>query len=171
MEADHRPRPAPVIRFSPTSLDDLRRHGEADWPRESCGVLLGRAAGGDREVTRALPCRNAHPEPEHRYQLDPAELLAAVRSARAGGEEVVGFYHSHPHGPARPTATDLREAWWTGCAYAVTDLSGGRAAETRSFVLLGEGEERRFREEPVVALRAGAGGARLSPGPPPPGRP
>lgn len=154
-----------MILFSPSSLDVMRRHGERDWPRESCGVLLGCAAGGERRVTRALPCRNAHLDPGRRYQIDPVELLRAVKEARAVGEDLVGFYHSHPGCPARPSAADLDEAWWTGCAYVITAVEAGRAGETRSFVLEGEGEKRLFREEPVETMHTGPEGARLSPAP------
>lgn len=128
-------------------------------------MLLGRAEGGERRVTLALRCRNADPAPRRRYALDPRELLAALKLARGRGEEVVGFYHSHPGGPARPSAADLAEAHWPGCAYVVTAVEGGCAGETRSFVLAGSEEERRFAEEPVErGLPVEAGGAGLTPG-------
>lgn len=166
MERGHAPpRGAPVIRFAPAPYDELRRHGERCWPEESCGVLLGRVEGGLRRVTLALRCRNADPAPRVRYALDPCELLAAVKLARARGEEVVGFYHSHPGGPARPSAADLEEAYWPGCAYVVTAVDDGRAGETRGFLLSGREEERRFAEEPVErGLQAEAGEATLAPG-------
>jgi len=153
MGADHLRCPgAPVIRLSLAAHDELRRHAEESWPRESCGVLLGRLAGEARTVAEALRCRNVDPAPERRYQLDPRELLAAVKRARRRGEEILGFYHSHPDGPARPSAADLFEAEWPGCAYLVTAVAGGRAGATRAFVLLCEGGAgKRFAEEPVEA--------------------
>jgi proteasome lid subunit RPN8/RPN11 len=32
---------------------------------------------------------------------------------------VVGFYHSHPRGPAAPSETDRDRATWTGYVYAI----------------------------------------------------
>ena len=153
MGANHLRSPgAPVIRLSRAAHDELRRHAEESWPRESCGVLLGRGAGGTRAVAEALRCRNVDPAPERRYRLDPRELLSAVKRARRSGQEVVGFYHSHPEGPARPSAVDLLEAEWPGCAYLVTAVAGGRAGATRAFVLLDEDDTgKRFAEEPLEA--------------------
>lgn len=157
-----------MIRFAPVPYDELRRHGEASWPEESCGVLLGRVEGGLRRVTLAVRCRNDDPAPARRYALDPLEILAAVKLARRRGEEVVGFYHSHPGGPARPSAADLAEAHWPGCAYVVTAVEAGIAGETRAFVLAGSEEARRFDEEPVEpGLPPVAGSGTLSPGPAP----
>lgn len=136
----------------------LRQHGEAAYPHESCGVLLGARRGGDRLVRRAVPCRNARDDsPADRYFLDPRELLRLEREARAAGEEVVGFYHSHPDHPAHWSGTDLAEAHWLGCSYLITRVADGRAADTCAFLLEGEGEDdKRFREEDVGVLDAAA---------------
>jgi len=160
---------APVIRFSPTAWADLRRHGEERYPQECCGVLLGQATGGERAVTLAVRCANqTADQPERRYAIAPEELLAAVRLARRRGEEILGFYHSHPDQPARPSFTDLDEAHWLGCSYVITGVAAGRAGETRSFLLAGASEgEKRLREEPVAeAAPPLSGGDRLSPSPP-----
>jgi len=166
----HVPGPrAHVIRFSPTAWAELRRHGEERYPQECCGVLLGRAAGAGRSATLALRCANQRADqPERRYAIDPGEILEAVRLARKRGEEIVGFYHSHPDRPAQPSPTDLDEAHWLGCSYVITGVAAGRAGATRSFLLAGSGEEdKRFREEPVEeAAQPPAGGGRLSPAPP-----
>ncbi|MBW6525611.1 Mov34/MPN/PAD-1 family protein [Sphingomonas sp. RHCKR7] len=73
---------------------------------EVCGLLLGRGA----RVERALPCRNVAATPATRFELDPAALLAAHRAARAGGAAVLGHYHSHPSGDARPSPRDAADA-------------------------------------------------------------
>jgi len=136
----------------------LRQHGEAAYPHESCGVLLGSARGEHRLVRRAVPCRNAHTDsPADRYHVDPREILRLEREARSRGEEVVGFYHSHPDHPAHWSATDLAEAHWLGCSYVITRVAEGRAEDTCSFLLAGEGEaDKRFLEEDVGVLDAAA---------------
>ena len=136
----------------------LRQHGEAAYPHESCGVLLGSPRGHDRLVQRAVPCRNARTDsPENRYQVDPLDLLRLAREAQTRGEEVVGFYHSHPDHAARWSATDLAEAHWLGCSYLITRIADGRAEETCSFLLEGYGEDdKRFSEEDLGVLDAAA---------------
>jgi desampylase len=73
---------------------------------EICGLLLGR---GER-IERVVPCRNVAATPATRFELDPAALLAAHRAARQGGPAVLGHYHSHPSGDARPSPRDAADA-------------------------------------------------------------
>ncbi|MFK3890005.1 M67 family metallopeptidase [Sphingomonas sp. NPDC079357] len=73
---------------------------------EICGLLLGDGV----VVTRLLPCRNVAADPATRFEIDPAALIAAHRSARGGGERIIGHYHSHPSGIARPSPRDAADA-------------------------------------------------------------
>jgi proteasome lid subunit RPN8/RPN11 len=75
-------------------------------PAECCGLLLGRE-GRILENRRAA---NVAAEPLLRFEIDPAALFAAHRVARTGGPELVGYYHSHPAGHPRPSATDCEHA-------------------------------------------------------------
>lgn len=140
-----------MLLIGDAALETLRRDAEARYPLESCGVLVGRAGGDPRRVDRAVPCDNASAgDARRRYALDPRELWRVLREAEARGEEVVGFYHSHPDHPALPSATDLDEAHWPGFAYVITAVERGRAAATRAFVLEGEGAARCFRPEELA---------------------
>jgi proteasome lid subunit RPN8/RPN11 len=141
--------------------EEVRRHGEEAYPREACGVLLGRADGGARSVTRSVRCRNTVDDVQRdRYAIDPRDILRVLRQGRAQGEEILGFYHSHPEHPASWSATDLREAHWLGCSYVITSVQDRKAEVTRSFLLEGASEqEKRFTEEElrVEAKRAESG--------------
>jgi len=79
---------------------------EAAHPHEACGLLLGTAA----HIETALPAANVHPEPQHHFEIDPAALIAAHKAARSGGPQLIGYFHSHPNGLARPSATDAAQA-------------------------------------------------------------
>jgi proteasome lid subunit RPN8/RPN11 len=64
--------------------------------------------------------------------------------------DIVGFYHSHPDHPAQWSQTDFAEAHWVGCSYIITEIAGGKAAITNSFLLTGTGEDdKQFNDEPV----------------------
>ncbi len=84
-------------------------------PAEACGLLLGR----DGRVERAEPAANVAADPLRRFEIDPAALVAAHRAARAGGPEIVGYYHSHPTGHPVPSATDCEHASGDGRAWAI----------------------------------------------------
>ncbi len=91
-------------------------------PRECCGLLLGR----EGLVEQALPAANVHPEPLRHFEIDPAALIAAHRAARAGGAQLLGYYHSHPRGHPVPSATDCEHASGDARAWAI--IAGGEVA-------------------------------------------
>jgi len=98
-------------------------------------------------------CGNTRTDsPEKRYQISPAELIRIQREARNAGQDIVGFYHSHPDWPARCSSTDLEEAHWTGCSYVITSVEKGKAVCTSSFLLRGAEETKHFEEEAIEVL-------------------
>jgi proteasome lid subunit RPN8/RPN11 len=147
----------------------LRRHGEEAYPHESCGVLMGRTEGDERVVSRVARCANTrHDSPHNRYGIDPLEILRVERQGRERGEDIVGFYHSHPDHPARWSATDLAEAHWIGCSYVITSVGRGRAEATNSFLLVGDAgrlESRTFRDEEIRVTHGEAKHEDLHPDP------
>lgn len=92
----------------------------ASAPLEACGLLLG----ADGCVTDAVPTANVAPDPSRHFEIDPAALIAAHRAARDGtSSEVVGYFHSHPNGLARPSDTDRASANGDGRVWAI--VAGG----------------------------------------------
>lgn len=84
-------------------------------PDEACGLLLGTAG----RIAIAAPCANVAPDPARHFEIDPAALIAAHRAARAGGPQVIGYFHSHPNGLARPSLTDTAMAARDGRIWAI----------------------------------------------------
>ena len=145
-----------LLRLSRGVYDEIRKHGEATYPHECCGVLLGQLDldANQREVVTTVRCGNTRLDALHnRYNIDPKELIAAQKQAREQGLDIVGFYHSHPDHPARWSQTDFNEAHWYGCSYVITSVAQGKADLTASFALLGAGEEDKRFEEETVELR------------------
>ena len=140
-----------MLTISSSSFEQLRRHGEQTYPHECCGVLLGEIDGdGARQVCDTVACQNTRLDsPHNRYHIDPRELIRIQQQARERALDIVGFYHSHPDHPARWSATDLAEAHWVGCSYVITSVEQGRAAQTNSFELSGEEENKRFVDEEI----------------------
>jgi desampylase len=85
---------------------ELRALAAATPEREVCGLLLGE----DGRVTAIQPCANVAPSPADSFEIDPAALIAAHKSARAGGPPLIGSYHSHPNGKPEPSARDMAGA-------------------------------------------------------------
>jgi proteasome lid subunit RPN8/RPN11 len=96
---------------------------------------------GARVVTSIARAGNTRTDsPQNRYNIDPKELVRIQREARERGEDIIGFYHSHPDHPAQWSPTDLAEAHWIGCSYVITSVEKGKAVLTNSFELTGEDE-------------------------------
>ena len=88
----------------------------AAHPFEACGLLLG---SGNR-IERAVPVANVAPDPAVHFEVDPASLIAAHRAARDGSApDVAGYFHSHPNGLARPSATDAECAAHDGRVWVI----------------------------------------------------
>lgn len=136
-----------MLRVPRAILDDVYAHAREAAPREACGILAGRAEAGARVVARAFRVRNAHPRPESEYLLDPEEQLKVTLLVEDElGLDVVGYYHSHPAGPARLSATDEARATWPGASYLLVHL---RPQEGHLSARWSEGA-RRLEPEPVV---------------------
>jgi proteasome lid subunit RPN8/RPN11 len=141
-----------MLKFSRKDYEAIRAHGEETYPHECCGVLLGRFNDdGTRIVTSTARAGNTRDDsPHNRYNIDPKELIRIQREGRERGEDIVGFYHSHPDHPARWSSTDLAEAHWIGCSYVITSVAKGKADVTNSFELQGVGEEdKRLADESI----------------------
>jgi proteasome lid subunit RPN8/RPN11 len=82
------------------AVEAIRAH-----PIECCGLLLGRTL-----IEQLQPVRNIHPDPESGFEIDPKALIAAHKAERSSGPRLIGYYHSHPSGPAEPSAIDRARA-------------------------------------------------------------
>ena len=140
-----------MLKLTRHDYDSLRQHGEETYPHECCGILLGRVDNGTRVVMSTARCSNTRTDSAHnRYNIDPKELVRIQREGRERGEDIVGFYHSHPDHPAQWSSTDLDEAHWFGCSYLITSVEKGKAGITNSFELTGTDEsDKRLQDEPV----------------------
>src|SRR5246127_5577831 len=131
-----------MLRLGQSHYEALRRHGEETYPHECCGVLLGRMNDdGNRVVTSIARAGNTRTDsPQNRYNIDPKELVRIQREGRHRGEDIIGFYHSHPDHPAQWSQTDFAEAHWLGCSYVITRVGQGKADLTNAFELAGTDE-------------------------------
>ena len=143
-----------MLRISQADYDLLRWEAERSYPRECCGILLGSMAVDGRTVSLPLTCDNCRTEDaERRYSIRPEQVIAAFKLARSRGENIVGFYHSHPDHPAHYSKTDLIEAHWFDCSYVITSVAKGKAEATNSFQLEGiEEANKKFVDEQIVRL-------------------
>jgi len=125
-------------------VEAIRRHARETYPHECCGALIGR----DNAALEALALPNTTEEgPRRRFLVRPADYRAAERRARDRGAELLGFYHSHPDHPARPSQYDLDHAWPV-FAYVIVSVRQGEPGDMTSWRL--RDDRSAFEEERIT---------------------
>jgi proteasome lid subunit RPN8/RPN11 len=126
--------------------EKIRAHGAETYPHECCGALLGRDsesenAHGAREVLELLPLVNRRDDsPRNRFSVTAEDVLAADKAAQAQKLVVVGWYHSHPDHPARPSQYDRDHAWpWY--SYIIVSVQNGAPQDMTSWRLSDDRQE------------------------------
>jgi proteasome lid subunit RPN8/RPN11 len=114
------------VRVLAATLDVIRREAARAYPHEGCGALLGPEAG-DVRVTIPLP-NSETGQPRRRFKVSPEDYLNVEDAAEARGLRLLGFWHSHPDHPARPSPTDRRYAW-EGLLTLIVAVEAGEPAE------------------------------------------
>ena len=97
-------------------MDEMLRAAALAHPREACGLLLGSATG---RIEQSVETANVAPDPARHFEIDPAALIAAFKTERAGGLRLLGYWHSHPRGEAVPSATDRAMVLGDGRVWAI----------------------------------------------------
>jgi len=129
-----------TLRLGDGAAAAIRRHGEETYPHECCGAIVG--ANGD--VTAIVPLPNTTEEgPRRRFLVRPSDYRTAERRASEVGGELLGFYHSHPDHPARPSQYDLDHAW-PNFAYVIVAVASGAAGDLTVWFL--KDDRSRFEE-------------------------
>ena len=138
---------APII-LTPQQYRQIEEEGSKAYPNECCGILFGRDVDGKRIVDRLLPVPNDFETGEqyHRFSISPKLLMQSEQSASENGDLVLGFYHSHPDHPARPSEYD-RQHGWPFYSYIIVAIEKRTPAALTCWVLNDSTEQ--FEEQTV----------------------
>ncbi len=134
------------LQLTPEIASAIRAHGRETYPHECCGALVGR----DGDVTSTVPLPNTTDEgPRRRFRVSDPDYLRVERAADAAGAQLLGFYHSHPDHPARPSQYDLDHAL-PSFSYIIVSVLAGVAGDMRSWKL--RDDRSAFDEEALSVL-------------------
>jgi proteasome lid subunit RPN8/RPN11 len=126
--------------LTPAQVQQIEEEGAQTYPNECCGILIGRDVSDGtctrRVIERLEPMANVFDadQQRRRFAVDPLALMRAEKSSAADGLLVVGFYHSHPDHPARPSEFD-REHAWPFYSYVIVSIAKAEAVDMTSWVL------------------------------------
>jgi proteasome lid subunit RPN8/RPN11 len=147
-----------MITIPSNLMSELFAHATEGYPNEVVGVMAGTYAHGEKTVTRlfcgenqfrlaeqtggaALEALREDLEVEgssaNRFFMTGDEMRAIDAQCRAEGIDIIGFYHTHPDHPARPSVTDLHFAQQTlpGYSYVIVSVENGIPRDTTCWVL------------------------------------
>lgn len=131
----------------------IRDHGAQGYPNEACGAMLGVDGEGDREVRALFPLINRRDDsPRNRFSVTADDVRSAEKAATQQGLELIGWYHSHPDHPARPSEFD-REHAWPWYSYVIVSVAAGQPQDLTSWRLA---DDRSHFYPEQVAPKAGA---------------
>ncbi|MEM9770716.1 MAG: M67 family metallopeptidase, partial [Cyanobacteria bacterium P01_D01_bin.73] len=164
--------PVPMTLYlSAEDQTKIFRAGEAAFPRECCGILLGRLKR-DKDGAAIAQVMEVHPvdnawtsdynekfdvipgaqeTAERRFTIDPRDLFRLQKLGRDRGFDIIGIYHSHPNHPAVPSDFDRTYAW-ANYSYPIVAVHHGKAVDLRSWRLDQSGQFQRETIQPVPSF-------------------
>ncbi len=125
--------------------------GQAHYPEEGAGLILGHLQGDVRHGSSLLRLANSFEVTARgrRYRLAADDMLRAEAEADRLGLDILGVYHSHPDHPPRPSEFD-RDWALPFYSYVITSVRAGRAVESRCWRLTEDRAE--MVQEPLEIL-------------------
>ncbi|MBI5892233.1 MAG: M67 family metallopeptidase [Deltaproteobacteria bacterium] len=135
-----------MLHLSQKIYNEIISHAKKSYPCEGCGALVGK----DKKITKIYPLENINKERANdRYEINPKDLLRVEKEAKKDGFEVIGFFHSHPDHPDRPSDFDRQRAW-PFYSYVIVAVQNGKDVSVKSWTFENEGEP--FREEEIETV-------------------
>lgn len=120
----------PIPRFI---VNQLFIEAQSNTKEEVCG-LVSRKNG---RPFRVYPIKNIAKEKNRLFEMEPAQQIAAMKCMRDNQEELFAIYHSHPRGPAEPSAIDIEQASYPDALYLIISLNDKTRTDMRGFYLQG----------------------------------
>lgn len=132
-----------MLQIPKTIIDEMITQAQREAPNECCGLLAGKEKlvseiykiGNLPSDDPAVADLKVPPDRRFRYVMDPKEQLRAFKTMRTNGTELLAIYHSHPHSPAYPSATDVRLAFYADSFYLIISLEKEKP-EIRAFRII-----------------------------------
>ena len=124
-----------MIRLKSTDVEEIKQIAQKTYPHECCGVMVGSVENGVKTVTELIPAENQRTDsPADRYLITPDLLNGLEKKLKGTDRAIVGFFHSHPDVPARPSTYDQDHAWpWY--SYVIVSVNKGQAGEIHNWKL------------------------------------
>ncbi len=147
-----------MINIFATDIEIMKQEAIQSYPRECCGLLLGKIYNFQKQIVKIVPTENDWENQkdlfaqlddkltrqcEDSFSINPLTILQIQKQARQDNLDIMGIYHSHPNHDAIPSAFDTKFAW-SMYSYIIMSVKEGSVENVRSWIL---NESRQFVEE------------------------
>ena len=124
-----------MIRLKKSDLASIRQFAQETYPNECCGIMVGSVDGDTKSVNELIPAVNERTDSLTNRFLIPSDFVQEIEAElRHTDSSIVGFFHSHPDVPARPSAYDQGHAWpWY--SYLIVSVMKGQVGEVLNWKL------------------------------------
>ena len=112
-----------------SQLDEMIAHCLGSYPEEGCGLITGDPSTATVAAVHPTTNRAAAAQV---YTVDPGEYLRIDRAVEAGGQSVIGVFHSHTRTDPYPSPTDVAQAPDPSWHYVIVSLRH-EVASVRSY--------------------------------------
>lgn len=136
-------------------MQQLHTEAERRYPEECCGILIGQQMGGGlRLVKKILPADNTEEKQSRKghFKISSETIRKAELTASVNGNEIIGFYHSHPDHQAVLSELDAGYVI-PGLSYPILSVMNGQSACARSWVMEWTGERSLVTEEIIKLIK------------------
>jgi proteasome lid subunit RPN8/RPN11 len=120
-----------MLRIEQTLYTAMIEHVRALFPLEACGIV----GGQDGRALQLYRVDNILQSPTA-YEMDALQQVQAMLDIEAQGMELAAIYHSHPNGPARPSPTDVAQAYYPEAVQLIISLQVMEQPELRAFTIV-----------------------------------
>jgi len=123
------------LKIGAGDVGHIHDHAKETYPEECAGALIGVDTGDMKVVVDVWRAENTHEEDRgRRFLIEPLKIKEFEEKAQERDMDLLGFYHSHPDHPARPSEYD-REHAWPYYSYVIASVGKDEVEDMRSWVL------------------------------------
>jgi proteasome lid subunit RPN8/RPN11 len=139
------------ISISKSLVEQIENHARIAYPEECCGFLLGTGENNRRTILKIEPANNINKDLRTmRYEIAPNDIIKMEKQAQENNLWLLGFYHSHPDHPAKPSRYDSEGAWpWY--TYLILSVKQGMPKTMRAWNF--NIDKHLFEEEKLIVIQ------------------
>lgn len=113
-------------------INQILRYVQTDAEHERCGLV----SVSPENQYQLHPVKNIADDSAREFEMDPQQLIQAMKQIRESQSELFAIFHSHPHADAQPSKQDIDNIGYPDALYMIVSLNTRGVLELRAYKLL-----------------------------------